>query len=131
MNPWLVIGFIGAGIIFLLDFILRRKKWSQNTKEEKISLVINMVFVGIYAFSSAVGMFLGIVGCSADSVIGQKIYDITLILAAAIWAISILVTIGSLILRKKGKIKASIWINIITLGYIILVVTVNGLTGLM
>ena len=53
MNPWLVILAIAAGIVFGLDYLFRRKKWKDNSKSEKISLLINMFSVGVYFFMSA------------------------------------------------------------------------------
>ena len=131
MNPWIIIALIGAVIVFLLDFALRRKKWNMNTVKEKISLVIHMIFVTLYAFSSVLGIFLGIVGASPDTIFGQKLYDLTLVMASYIWIVAIISTIASFILRKKGKTKASILINIFTLAYIIIVFVVNHLAGLM
>ena len=58
MNLWTIIGVIMAGTVFLLDYLLRRKKWNDNTKEEKISLAVNMVSVGVYMFFSVAGIFL-------------------------------------------------------------------------
>ena len=130
MNPWIIIALIGAVIVFLLDFALRRKKWNMNTVKEKISLVIHMIFVTLYAFSSVLGIFLGILGASPDTIFGQKLYDITLLMASYIWVVAIISTIASFILRKKGKTKASILINIFTLAYIIIVFVVNHLAGL-
>ena len=43
MNPWLVLMFVGAGIVFLLDYIFRRKKWKHNTKAEKISITYSNI----------------------------------------------------------------------------------------
>ena len=54
MNPWLLITLVLAGIIFGIDYLLRKKKWENNTKEEKISLLVNMFSAGLYAFLSAV-----------------------------------------------------------------------------
>ena len=130
MNPWIIIALIGAVIVFLLDFALRRKKWNMNTVKEKISLVIHMIFVTLYAFSSVLGIFLGIVGASPDTIFGQKLYDLTLVMASYIWIVAIISTIASFILRKKGKTKASILINIFTLAYILIVFVVNHLAGL-
>ena len=130
MTPWIIIALIGAVIVFLLDFALRRKKWNMNTVKEKISLVIHMIFVTLYAFSSVLGIFLGIVGASPDTIFGQKLYDITLLMASYIWVVAIISTIASFILRKKGKTKASILINIFTLAYILIVFVVNHLAGL-
>ena len=130
MNPWIIIALIGAVIVFLLDFALRRKKWNMNTVKEKISLVIHMIFVTLYAFSSVLGLFLGIVGASPDTIFGQKLYDITLLMASYIWVVAIISTIASFILRKKGKTKASILTNLLTLAYIIIVFVVNHLAGL-
>lgn len=130
MNPWIIIALVGAVIVFLLDLALRRKKWNMNTTKEKISLVIHMIFVTLYLFSSVLGMFLGIVGASPDTVFGQKLYDITLLMANYIWIVAIFSTITSFILRKKGKTKASILTNLLTLAYIIIVFVVNHLAGL-
>lgn len=130
MNPWIIIALVGAVIVFLIDLALRRKKWNMNTTKEKISLVIHMIFVTLYLFSSVLGIFLGIVGSSPDTFFGQKLYDITLLMANYIWIVAIFSTITSFILRKKGKTKASILTNLLTLAYIIIVFVVNHLAGL-
>ena len=130
MNPWIIIALVGAVIVFLIDLALRRKKWNMNTTKEKISLVIHMIFVTLYLFSSVLGIFLGIVGASPDTFFGQKLYDITLLMANYIWIVAIFSTITSFILRKKGKTKASILTNLLTLAYIIIVFVVNHLAGL-
>lgn len=131
MNPWIIILLLGAVIVFLLDFIFRRKKWKGNTKAEKISLLINMVFVGIYLFASGLGLLWGITGSSADTAFGQVLYDVTLAMLGFNWLIAIIATIGSFILRKKGKIKASILINVMGLGYMIALFVINYLTELL
>ena len=130
MNPWIIIALVGSVIVFLIDLALRRKKWNMNTTKEKISLVIHMIFVTLYLFSSVLGIFLGIVGSSPDTFFGQKLYDITLLMANYIWIVAIFSTITSFILRKKGKTKASILTNLLTLAYIIIVFVVNHLAGL-
>ena len=58
MNPWIFIGLVGAGIVFCLDYLVRRKKWKENTKAEKISLLVHMLSISIYAFTSVLGLFL-------------------------------------------------------------------------
>ena len=128
MNPWIIILLLGAVIVFLLDFIFRRKKWKGNTKTEKVSLLINMFFVGIYLFASGLGMLWGITGSGADTAFGQTLYDVTLAMLGFNWIIAIVATIGSFILRKKGKIKASILINVISLGYMIILFVISYLT---
>ena len=131
MNPWIVILLVGAAIVFFLDFIFRRKKWKDNTKTERISLLLNMVFVGIYLFASALGPLWGIVGSSADTAFGQGLYDVTLIMLGYNWIVALIATIGSFILRKIGKIKGSILINVIGLGYMIILFVINYLTELL
>ena len=128
MNPWIVILLIGAVVVFLLDLIFRRKKWKGNTKSEKVSLLINMVFVGIYIFASALGMLWGITGCSADTAFGEGLYNVTIAMLGFNWLIALVATIGSFILRKRGKIKASILINVIGLGYMIILFVISYLT---
>lgn len=56
MNPWITLTIIMAAIIFGIDFLLRRKKWNNNSTEEKISLLVNMFSAGIYTFLSVLGM---------------------------------------------------------------------------
>lgn len=129
MNPWIVILLIGAAVVFAIDYAVRRKKWKDNTKPEKISLLLNMFSVGIYIFSSILGLLWGITGSGANTALGEAIYNVTLALAGIIWLVSTIATIGSFILRKKGKVKASIWINIFSLVYILLVFLVSYMAG--
>ena len=131
MNPWIIILLLGAIIVFLLDYIFRRKKWKGNTKTEKISLLLNMFFVGIYLFASGLGLLWGITGSSADTAFGQTLYDVTLTMLGFNWVIALVATIGSFILRKKGKIKASILINVIGLGYMIVLFVISYLTDML
>ena len=118
-----------AGIVFGLDYLFRRKKWNDNTKQEKISLLINMFSVGPYIFLSALGMLWGIVSGSAETAFGETLNDATLVMAGVFFIVAIVAVIMSFILRKIGKIKASIWINVIALLYIVAVFGVNYLAG--
>ena len=129
MNPWILIGLPVAGIVFLLDYLLRRKKWNNNTDGEKLSLVVNMVSVVPYMILSAFGVLMGIVGCSSESVLGNLIYDVTLVMGAIYVFVALASVIGTLILRKIGKIKASIWINVISIAYIAVVAIVNSIAS--
>ena len=129
MNPWILILLIGAAAVFAIDYAVRRKKWKDNTKTEKISLLLNMFSVGIYIFSSILGLLWGITGSGANTALGEAIYNVTLALAGIIWIVSTIATIGSFILRKKGKVKASIWINSFSLVYILLVFLVSYMAG--
>ena len=74
-------------------------------------------------------MFWGIVGGSPKSAFGNVLYNITLILGESYFVVAIAAVIASFILRKIGKIKASIWINIISFLYIIVVLSLNNLVG--
>ena len=58
-------------------------------------------------------------------------YNVTLAMLGFNWLIALVATIGSFILRKKGKIKASILINVIGLGYMIILFVINYLTELL
>jgi O-antigen/teichoic acid export membrane protein len=129
MNPWLFIALITSGIVFLIDYLLRRKKWNDNTKNEKISLIVNMLSVSLHLFLSAVGILLGIAGGWPKTALGHVLYNATLTMAGYYFIIALIDTVGSLILRKFRKIKASIWINIIAFAYIILVLCINCLAG--
>lgn len=129
MNPWLIIAVIGAGIVFLLDYLLRRKKWADNTKAERNSLIIHMISVPLYVFLSIFGLLWGIVAYSPDTAFGEILYDVTLTLGGYYWIIAAAAAIGSFVLRKIGKAKASIWINVIALAYMAVLLGVNSIAG--
>ena len=127
MNPWIIIVLVTASLVFVLDYLLRKKMWKDNSKEEKISLLINMFSVGPHIFLSALGLLWGIVAGSPETAFGVMLYKATLTMGAAYFAVAAVAAIMSLFFRKKGKIKASIWVNIIAFAYIAIVLTVNSL----
>ena len=131
MNPWVIILLAMAGIVFGLDYLLRRKKWKDNSKEEKISLIVNMFSVGLYIFLSALGILWGIASDSPETAFGEALYDATLMMGGTYFIVAIVAVIASFILRKIGKIKASIRTNVIALLYIVVVLAVNSLVGVM
>ena len=129
MNPWLIIAVIGAGIVFLLDYLLRRKKWADNTKTERTSLIVHMVSVPLYVFLSIFGLLWGIVAYSPDTDFGEALYDVTMTLGGYYWIAAAAAAIGSFIFRKIGKPKASIWINVIALAYMAVLLGANSIAG--
>ena len=129
MNPWVMILFVMAGIVFGLDYLIRRKKWKDNSKGEKISLLVNMFSVGVHIFLSVLGMLWGIVAYSPETAFGAALYDATLMLGGIYFIVAAAAVILSFIFRKTGKIKASIWVNVIAFAYIAVVLTVNSLAG--
>ena len=129
MNIWVIILFLLAGAVFGLDYLIRRKKWVDNSREEKISLMINMFSVGPYVFLSALGLMWGIASGSPETALGEVLYDATLIMGGIYFVVAAVAAILSLVFRKKGKLKASIWINVIALVYIAAVLAVNSLAG--
>ena len=131
MNPWVIIVLVTASFVFVIDYLLRKKKWKDNSKEEKISLLINMFSVGPHIFLSALGLFWGIVAGSPDTAFGVMLYKATLTMGSAYFAVAAVAVIMSLIFRKKGRIKASIWANIIAFAYITVVLIVNSLADKM
>jgi O-antigen/teichoic acid export membrane protein len=130
MNPWLLIALILAAIIFGIDYLLRKKKWENNTKEEKISLLVNMFSAGLYAFLSAVGLLWGIASDSPKTAFGEVIYNATLMMGSIYFVIALVAVIVSLILRKYRKIKASIVVNAVALAYIVIVLFANYIVGI-
>ena len=129
MYPWIIILLVTAVVVFGLDYLFRRKKWKDNSREEKISLIINMFSVGPYIFLSVLGMLWGIVAYSPETAFGEILYDATLMLGGIYFIVAIAAVILSFVLRKIGKVKASIWTNVIALAYIAAVLTVNYLVG--
>ena len=126
MNPWVIILFTMAVIVFGVDFLLRRKKWKENSKEEKISLIVNMFSVGPYIFLSILGMLWGIVPGSPDTSFGEILYDVTLMMSGTYFLVAGAAVILSLVFRKSGKTKASIWVNVIAFLYIAAVLAINS-----
>ena len=131
MNPWIIIFFAAAAVVFGLDYLLRRKKWKYNSKAEKISLLVNMFSAGPHAFLSALGTLWAIVPVMPKTPLGQTLYDATLMMGGIYFIIAIAAVVLSLIFRKNGKIKASIWINVIAFLYMAAVLAVNSLAGKM
>lgn len=129
MNPWFIIVLVGAAIVFALDYLFRRKKWEDNAKQEKSSLVLNMISVPVYVFLSVLGLLWGIAVGSPDTALGNMIYDVTLTLGGYYWVAAIAAAVGSFVLRKIGKTKASIWVNVIALVYFVAVMGVNYLAA--
>ena len=129
MNPWIIILLLAAGVVYGLDYLLRRKAWHHNTREEKISLLVNMFSVGPYVFLSVLGALWGIVPGSPETALGEVLYDVTLTMGGIYFVVAAVAAILSLVLRKKGKLKASIWINVIALTYIATVLAVNSLAA--
>ena len=126
MNPWVIILFTMAVIVFGVDFLLRKKKWKENSKEEKISLIVNMFSVGPYIFLSILGMLWGIVPGSPDTSFGEILYDVTLMMGGTYFLVAGAAVILSLVFRKSGKTKASIWVNVIAFLYIAAVLAINS-----
>lgn len=129
MEIWIIIGLPIAGIVFLLDYLLRKTKWNENTSGEKTSLILNMVSVVPYMILSVFGIFMGITGNGTETVLGDFLYNLTIQMAGFYFVIAIGAVIGTLILRKIGKIKASIWVNVIAILYIVLVSAVNSIAS--
>ena len=129
MNPWIVVVLISAVVVSGIDFLLRRKKWKDQSKAEKVSLLLNVFSVGPYAFLSVLGLLWGITASSPDTAFGKVIYDITMVMASTYFVVALAAVILSLIFRKKGKIKASIWVTVIAFAYIAVVFIVNSLVG--
>ena len=127
MNPWVIILFVTAGVVFGLDYLFRRKKWKDNSQEEKISLIVNMFSVGPYIFLSMLGMLWGIVPGSPETALGETLYDTTLMMGSIYYIVAIAAVILSFVFRKIGKEKASIWTNVIAFMYIAVLLAVNYL----
>ena len=127
MNPWVIILFVMACVVFGLDYFVRRRRWKDNSKDEKISLIVNMFSVGPYIFLSMLGMLWGIVPGSPETALGETLYDTTLMMGGIYFIVAIAAVILSFVFRKIGKEKASIWTNVIAFMYIAVLLTVNFL----
>ena len=131
MNPWIMILFVTAAIVYLFDNLIRKKKWKDNSTAEKISLIVNMFSVCPYIFLSVLGMLWGITSNTPETAFGKALYDATLMLGGVYFIVALAALILSFVFRKVGRAKASIWTNIIAFVYIAMVLTVNHLAGKM
>jgi hypothetical protein len=129
MEIWIILGAPLVGLVFLLDYLIRRKKWSDSTKGERASLLLNAISVIPYMIASAFGLLMGVVGCGSETALGRVIYDVTLYMGALYVLVALGAVVASLLLRKFGKIKTSIFINVAAIAYIIIVAVVNYLAG--
>ena len=129
MYPWIIILLVAALAVFAIDFLIRRKKWNDNSKAEKISLLVNMFSVGPYVFLSFLGILWGIVAGNPESAFGKILYEATLFMGSVYFVVAIAATVASFVLRKKEKTKASIWVNIAALLYIAALLSINSLAG--
>ena len=129
MHIWIIILFATAGIVFGLDYLFRRKKWKDNSKAEKISLLVNMFSVAPYIYLSALGMLWGIVTYAPETSLGEIIYEVTLRMASIYFIIAVIAVILSFVLRIKDKNKASVGTNIIALLYIVVILALNLFAG--
>lgn len=129
MNPWIIILFATAAAVFGLDYLFRRKKWKDNSKSERVSLLIHMFSVAPHILLSVFGMLWGIVSDTPETALGRALYDATLLLGGVYFIVAVAAVILSFVFRKKGKVKASIWTNVIAFVYFAVVIAVNELAG--
>ena len=129
MYPWIIILFVAAFAVFAIDYLIRRKKWKDNSKAEKISLLVNMFSVGPYVFLSFLALLWGIVPGNPESAFGKILYEATLTIGSFYFVVAIAAVILSFVFRKKGKIEESIWVNVGALLYIVAVLAINSLAG--
>ena len=104
---WSVPCLFFTGIVLLIDFIVRRKKWSENAKSEKTGLVLTLLVSFPYVFCSVYGVFFGILGPRSDSPFMKALYNIVLIGGTGTVFVCIIATIASLVLRKLGNAAAA------------------------
>lgn len=129
MNPWIIILLVTAVAVFAVDYLLRKKKWNENSRQEKISLLVNMFSVAPHIFLSVLGMFWGIVPGTPESAFGKILYTVTLKMGSLYFIVAVTAVILSIFLRKKGKAKASTLTNVAALLYITVVLLVNSIVG--
>lgn len=109
MIIWIVPTLFFAGIVLLIDFIARRKKWHENTKTEKTGLVLTLLVSFPYIFCSIYGSLFGIVGPQGASSLMIALHEIVVLGGKGIVFVCLAATIASLILRRRGKTAASNW----------------------
>ena len=117
MIVWSIPTLAFAGIILLVDFIARRKKWDENTKTEKIGLILTLLVSFPYIFCSIYGVLFDIVGAKGTSALMIALYEIVVLGGKGIVFVCLAATVASLVLRRLGKAAASNWSLVIGLLY--------------
>ena len=107
MIIWSVPCLFFTGLVLLIDFIARRKKWGENTKSEKNGLILTLAVSFPYIFCSVYGILFGIIGPNGDSPFMKALYNIVLLGGKGTFFVCLIATIASLVLRKRGKSGAS------------------------
>lgn len=126
-----IVSIIGLMIVFfLLDLLIRRTSWKNNTKDEKMSLIINFITIPIYFLMSSVGVLFGIVDCNAQTEFGKMLFDISVVMGSFTGITVVIVSVFSIILRKKGRTRASKWVHIGSLAYIMLFAGIYNLSSI-
>lgn len=109
MIIWIVPTLFFAGVVLLIDFIVRRKKWHENTKTEKTGLVLTLLVSFPYIFCSIYGSLFGIGGPQGASSLMIALHEIVVLGGQSIFWVCLAATIASLVLRRREKAAASNW----------------------
>ena len=117
MIIWSVPTLIFAGVVLLFDFILRRKKWNENTKTEKIGLILTLLVSFPYIFCSIYGSLFGIVGAQGTSSLMIALHEIVVLGGKGVVFVCLAAAIASLVLRRLGRAVESNWSLVIGLLY--------------
>ena len=120
MEIWLLLIALAAALMFGIDFLLRRKRWKKNTREEKQSLLVSLACLPAYVFLSVLGMLLGIAAPTAETVYGGLLFDMAVMTGRFIWVVSIAAFVLGLVLRKRGNPRGSKLAQLAAMGYIAL-----------
>lgn len=127
MIIWIVPTLIFAGVVLLIDFIMRRKKWGKNTKSEKIGIIMTLVMSFPYIFCSIYGALFGIVGPQGTSSLVNILHEIVVWGGKGVMFVCLAAMIVSLVLRKLGKAVASNWSLLIGFFYCAVITGVSFL----
>ena len=118
-------------VFFGLDMLIRKTGWKDNTHDEKISLAINLLTIPVYYLMGSVGVLFGMVGTTAETELGTILFDISTILGAFTGVIVLIISIVSIILRKQGRTRASKWVHMGSLVYIMLFAGIYNLSNIL
>ena len=127
MIIWIVPTLFFAGVVLLVDFIARRKKWHENSKTEKNGLILTLLVSFPYIFCSIYGALFGILGPRGTTSLMITLHEIVVLGGQGIVFVCLAATIASLVFRKMGKALASNWSLMIGLFYCAVITGVSFL----
>lgn len=119
MFMWILLIISYLVILGLVDYLIRKKHWRDNSLEEKRSLLVYFGCGIVYLVFSMIGVFVGISGEPYESGVGIALFNIAAYMSMATPAVCAIVSVLNIMLRKKNEFSKSNRIHLLAIIYIL------------